>query len=93
MLKKTTACAAVIALCATTALAGGLSPEIVEAPVVEEAMAAPAGTSINPAFIVVGVLAALLIASQVGDDDEEEPLRNTLELCETEGCERVLLDQ
>ena len=83
MLKKTTACAAVIALCATTAFAGGLSPEIVEAPVVEEAMAAPAGTSINPAFIVVGVLAALLIASSVGDDDDDDDLRRVrvLETC------------
>lgn len=54
----------------TTASAGGLSPEIMEAPVVVQE-AAPAGSSINPAFVVVGVLAALLIASSLSDDEEE----------------------
>jgi hypothetical protein len=34
-----------------------------EAPVVVMEEPAPAGSSINPAFIVVGVLAALLIAA------------------------------
>ena len=87
MFRKATAYAAVFALCATTAFAGGLSPEIVEAPVVEEAMAAPAGSSINPAFIVVGVLAALLIASQVGDDDDEP---NTLQC--SDPCELTFVD-
>jgi hypothetical protein len=62
--------AAVVAL-STTAFAGGLSPEVMEAPVVA-VEPAPAGSSINPAFIVVGVLAALLIASSLEDDDEDD---------------------
>lgn len=70
MFTKTTACAAAIALSATTAFAGGLSPEIVEAVPMEEVVA-PAGPSINPTYIVVGVLAALLIAAAVSDDDDE----------------------
>lgn len=52
----------------TAAMAGGLSPEIMEAPVVAEEVA-PAGSSINPAFVVVGVLAALLIASSGSSSD------------------------
>ncbi|MEL6681999.1 MAG: hypothetical protein AAFQ09_05070 [Pseudomonadota bacterium] len=66
------------ALCAAPVLvtAGGLSDEIMEAPVVAvEPEAAPAGTSISPTFVILGVLAALLIAaalSEEDDDDEEE---------------------
>ncbi|WP_019955431.1 hypothetical protein [Yoonia vestfoldensis] len=55
----------------TVATAGGLAPEVMEAPVVM-AEPAPAGSSINPAFVVVGVLAALLIAASLSDDDEDE---------------------
>ena len=69
MIKQVAALAAATALCASTAFAGGLSPEITESAPTEEA-AAP-GSSINPAFIVVGVVALLLIAATVGDDDEE----------------------
>ncbi|WP_322893877.1 MULTISPECIES: hypothetical protein [unclassified Yoonia] len=56
------ATAAAVAVLSTSAFAGGLAPEVMEAPVVV-AEPAPAGSSINPAFIVVGVLAALLIAA------------------------------
>ncbi|MFN3664294.1 hypothetical protein [Yoonia sp.] len=59
---KVLATAAAVAVVSTSAFAGGLSPEVMEAPVVV-AEPAPAGSSINPAFIVVGVLAALLIAA------------------------------
>ncbi|MBQ2260056.1 MAG: hypothetical protein II336_01660 [Loktanella sp.] len=59
---KVFATAAVVAALSTTAFAGGLAPEVMEAPVVV-AEPAPAGSSINPAFIVVGILAALLIAA------------------------------
>ncbi|WP_322891538.1 MULTISPECIES: hypothetical protein [unclassified Yoonia] len=65
------ATAAAVAALSTTAFAGGLSPEVMEAPVVA-VEPAPAGSSINPAFIVVGVLAALLIAASLDDDDDEE---------------------
>lgn len=78
MLLKTTLSAAIVALSANAAVAGGLSPEIVEATIVEEAVA-PAGPSINPAYIVVGVLAALLIASAGSDDPEEEEEEQQIE--------------
>jgi hypothetical protein len=52
----------------STAFAGGLSPEIMDPPVAVADQPAPRGTSINPAFVVVGVLAALLIASSLSSD-------------------------
>lgn len=63
--------ATAIAGLTTAATAGGLAPEVMEAPVVI-AEPAPAGSSINPAFVVVGVLAALLIAASLDDSDDEE---------------------
>lgn len=58
-------------LITTSAQAGGLSDQVMEAPVVvQEPMMEPAGSSINPAFIVVGILAALLLASSLEDDDD-----------------------
>ncbi len=63
--------AAAICLAATQATAGGLSDEIVEAPVMQEpAMAAPAGSSswIIPA-LVFGALVAVAVSS--GDDDDD----------------------
>ncbi len=56
--------------------AGGLSPEIMETPVVVAEPAPPAGSSISPTYIVLGVLAALLIAATVNksDDDDEDDL-------------------
>ncbi|MEO1638835.1 MAG: hypothetical protein AAFU41_06255 [Pseudomonadota bacterium] len=78
---------AALALMGTTATAGGLSDQIVEAPVIMEEPVA-AGPSINPAFIVVGVLAALLIASAASDDDDDEPREREeiLTACETLEC-------
>ncbi|WP_019955430.1 hypothetical protein [Yoonia vestfoldensis] len=67
------ATAVAVAALSTTAFAGGLSPEVMEAPVVM-AEPAPAGSSINPVFIVIGVLAALLIASSLDDDDDPEQM-------------------
>ena len=53
--------------------AGGMANEIMEAPVViEEQVAAPAASSISPTWIVLGVLAALLIAANLPEDEEEE---------------------
>jgi hypothetical protein len=79
ILSTITAAAAIAAL-STTATAGGLSPEVMEAPVAVAPAAAPAGSSINPAFVVVGVLAALLIAANSssssdnsGPSDQEGP--------------------
>ena len=71
-LTTTIAAAASIAVLSTSAFAGGLSPEIMETPVVEAAPA-PAASSISPTYIVLGVLAALLIAAAVNQDDDETP--------------------
>ncbi len=70
MFAKTTALAAAIAISASSTFAGGLAPEIVETAPMEEIVAAPAGSSIDPTYIVVGVLAALLIAAAVNDGDD-----------------------
>lgn len=70
MSMKTKIYAAAIALSANTAFAGGLSPVIVEAPAMEQELVA-ANPSINPAFIVVGIVAALLIVSTVGNDSSD----------------------
>lgn len=68
---RITTIALALAFSATSALAGGLSPEIVEADVMEKDAMAAAAPSINPTYIVVGVLAALLIASAVASDSDE----------------------
>jgi len=72
MFTKTTSLAAAVAISASSVFAGGLSPEIVETAVMEEVMVAPAGPSIDPTYIVIGLIAALLIATSINDDDEEE---------------------
>ncbi len=63
-LTKTLAAAAVIAVAGSAATAGGLAPEVMEAPVVmvDTPAPAPAG-SINSGYIVLGLLAALVAAS------------------------------
>ena len=66
----TLAAAASIAALSTSAIAGGLSEEVMEAPIVmEEPMAEPATSSISPTYVVLGVLAALLIAAAVAESD------------------------
>jgi len=71
MFNKVIAFAAAFALSASSAMAGGLSPEIIESSPEEVASPSP---SVNPAYIVVGVLAALLIVAAVsgGDDDDSD---------------------
>ena len=72
ILKSAVAATAIAAL-STSAFAGGLSPEIMEAPVVmEEEMMAPAAGSISPTIVVVGVLAALLLVASLQEEEEEE---------------------
>ena len=70
MFNKLTAFAAAFALTASSALAGGISPEIIESSP-EEVVASP---SVNPGYSVVGVLAALLIIAAVssGDDGDDD---------------------
>ena len=71
MRKLVTCLAAASLLAANTAFAGGLSDEVMEAPVVvEEPMMEPAGSSVSPTLIVVGILAALLLASSLSEDED-----------------------
>lgn len=74
---KTLVASAAIAAIATTSVAGGLSDQIMEAPVVaEEEMAPAAGSSVDPSLIVLGILALLILgASSSSSDDNEEPMR------------------
>ena len=67
--------AAAISLIATQTVAGGLSDELVESPLIQEQeMAAPAGSSnwIIP-LLIVGAIAAVAIANSDDDDDPAEP--------------------
>lgn len=69
-LTTTLAAAAALTVSGFAANAGGLSEEVMEAPVVAvEPEPAPAGTSISPTFVILGVLAALLIAAAVNEAD------------------------
>ncbi|SFR55567.1 hypothetical protein SAMN04488005_2850 [Yoonia tamlensis] len=69
-LTTTLAAAAALAVSAVSAQAGGMTAPVMDAPVEVAAEPAPAGSSVNSAFIVIGVIAALLIASQLGDDED-----------------------
>ncbi len=66
-LTTTLAASAALAVSGFAANAGGLSDEVMEAPVVAVEPAPPAGTSISPTFVILGVLAALLIAAAVNE--------------------------
>jgi len=68
-LTTTLAAAAALAVTGFAANAGGLAPEVMEAPVVVVDEPAPAGSSINSTYVIVGVLAALLIAAAVNEAD------------------------
>ena len=68
-LTTTLAAAAALAVSGFAANAGGLAPEVMEAPVVVVDEPAPAGSSINSTYLILGVLAALLIAAAVNADD------------------------
>ncbi len=70
-LTTTLAVAAALAVSGVAANAGGNNDAMMEAPVVMvEPAPAPAPTSsISPTFVVIGVLAALLIAAAVNEAD------------------------
>ena len=72
----TLAVATALAVSGFATNAGGLSDEILEAPVVAvEPAPEPAGSSINSTYVIVGVLAALLIAAAVAaSDDDDDPI-------------------
>lgn len=66
--------AAALAISTVSASAGGLAPEIIETPPVVEDTFEPAGSSVNPAIIVLGILALLLIASSSSSDNGDEAI-------------------
>lgn len=66
ILKNLTVATAIVAL-TTPAIAGGLSDQIMEAPVVVEEEVAPAGSSLDPSLIVLGILGLLLLGASSGD--------------------------
>lgn len=69
-LTTTLAAAAALAVSGVAATAGGMANEVMEAPVlVVEPAPAPAASSVSPTYIVLGVLAALLIAAAVDAED------------------------
>ena len=59
----TLAAAAAIAVTGAAASAGGLAPEVMESPVVVVDTPMAATSSVNPGFVVLGLLAALVAAS------------------------------
>ena len=65
---NTLAAATALAVTGFAANAGGLAPEVVEAPVVVVDEPAPAGSSVSSTYIIVGIVAALLIAAAVEAD-------------------------
>jgi len=69
MFKKSIALAVAFTQSASSVFAGGLSPEIIES--TDDDVAAVADPSINPTYIVIGVIAALLIAAAVSDNDDD----------------------
>ncbi|WP_341368677.1 hypothetical protein [Yoonia sp. BS5-3] len=64
--------AAPIVAASTFAFAGGLSDEIVEAPVEVMEVEEPSTSSISPVYIIVGVLAALLVVAALDEDEEDD---------------------
>lgn len=68
-LTTTLAAATAIAVSGVAASAGGLS-EPMEAPeIMVEPVEPPATSSVSPTYVVLGVLAALLIAAAVNESD------------------------
>lgn len=64
----TLAAAAVLSTVGTATIAGSPAPAPMEPPVVIVDDPEPAGTSINATYVIVGVLAALLIAAAANAD-------------------------
>ncbi|MFG5384917.1 MULTISPECIES: hypothetical protein [unclassified Yoonia] len=65
----TLATAAALSVSGFAAQAGGLDPVVMDPPPVIVQEPEPAGSSINSTYLIVGVLAALLIAAAVNAND------------------------
>ena len=69
-LTTTLAAATAIAVSGVAATAGGMAEPVMDKPVVmADPVPAPAASSISPTYVVVGVLAALLIAAAVAEEE------------------------
>lgn len=68
-LTTTLAASAALAVTGFAAHAGNPEPAVMDPPVVVVDDPEPAGSSINSTYIIVGVLAALLIAAAVNEAD------------------------
>lgn len=68
-LVTTLAAAAALTISGFAAQAGSPEPVVIEQPPVIVDEPAPAGSSINSTYVIVGVLAALLIAAAVNEAD------------------------
>jgi hypothetical protein len=71
IMKTVTTAVSIIAL-GTASMAGGLSDEIMEAPVEVVDEMAPATSSVKPIYIILGVLAAVAIGAALAEDDDDE---------------------
>ena len=66
----TLATAAALSVSGFAAQAGSPEPVVIEQPPIVVDEPAPAGSSINSTYLIVGVLAALLIAAAVNANDD-----------------------
>ncbi|MEO1637681.1 MAG: hypothetical protein AAFU41_00365 [Pseudomonadota bacterium] len=71
-LKATFATFTAASVSATGVVAGGLSDQIVEAPVVEEVVTAPAESSV-PSWVIPVVILGVIIAAASSSDSECDP--------------------
>ncbi len=67
---RTIAASAAIATLGSAAIAGGLSDQIMEAPVVVEEAAATTGSSVDPALIVLAILGLLILSASQSESDD-----------------------
>lgn len=69
-LTTTLTAAAAIAVSGVAANAGGLAPVVIEDPVMVD-MAPMAAGSLSPAYVVLGLAGALVVAAGALDEDDE----------------------
>lgn len=92
---KTLVTTTMISLLTLPAFAGGLSDQIMEAPVAAEEAMAPAGSSVDPTLIVLGILGLLLLGASISDsgDSGSESESEVCELTPEECLFEVIFDR
>ena len=92
---KTLVTTTMISLLTLPAFAGGLSDQIMEAPVAAEEAMAPAGSSVDPTLIVLGILGLLLLGASMSDsgDSGSESESEVCELTPEECLFEVIFDR